>query len=322
MFKYAMKAAAKSKAQLANRIKSFKKLQIKPTIELYLSGSDDIFCADNNLIVKNCLNFPECDYMVHFPIFDLKTKYIYDAQNNENGKVDILLEFCKKINSKILIMHRCFGFNKEVDKAQAEEKFFEEVIKWNQMAVGSDVKILIENYGFVWLPEGFDREFVSSPLDHFFPWDIIEFHKNITDRNLRNIGIILDIAHAVLSSNIFNMAQRYSDLKKDKRFKNIYDDDLRKKDFLNVQDFVYDFIDYFHISDSFIWDVREGIANMRKYLYVENLPIGRGNIDYSEIFKNISGNKVMVMEINSENDDHVHNISQLRAVEFFRNHFN
>ena len=322
MFKYVMKAAAKSEAQLLNRISSFNKLQLKPSIELYLSGSDDIFKSDNSPIIKNCLKFPECEYIVHFPIFDIATKYIYDAYNSEYEKLCILLDFCKKINSKALIMHRCFGFNREIDKTQAEDKFLEKAVKWNQMAKESDIKILIENYGFAWLPDGFGVEYITSPLDHFFPWDIIEFHKNITRLNLDNIGILLDIAHAVLSSNMFNMIQRYPELRNDRRFKNICDDDLKKNNSLRVEEFIIDIINYFHISDSLIWTEEDGISSVKKFLYTENLPIGNGNINYSEIFKDIPGNKVMIMEINSENGDHINNISQLKAVEFFRSHYN
>jgi sugar phosphate isomerase/epimerase len=118
------------------------------------------------------------------------------------------------------------------------------------------------------------------------------------------------------------MIQRYPELRNDRRFKNICDDDLKKKDFLRVEDFIFDFINYFHISDSLIWTEEDGISSLKKFLYTENLPIGHGNINYSEIFKDISGNKVMIMEINSENGSHINNISQLKAVEFFRSHYN
>ena len=321
MFKYAMKAAAKSEAQLLNRISSFEKLQLSPSIELYLSGSEDIFNTNNSFIVKNCLKFPECEYAVHFPIFDFATKYIYDAYNSEDEKLKIVLDFCQRINSRSLVMHRCFGFNKGIDKVQAENKFLDKVVKWNQMAKESDLKILVENYGFVWLPAGFDMEYVLSPLDHFFPWDIIQFYNNLTRLNLGNIGILLDIAHAVLSTNMFNMLQRHPEMRRDKRFQNIYNDDLKNKDSLGVEDFIYNFINYFHISDSFIWVEENGVSDLKKYISTENLPIGQGNINYLELFKNISGNKAMIMEINSENGDHVNNISQSKAVELFRNNY-
>lgn len=313
-----MKAAAKSEAQLADRVSSFNILQAEPVIELYLSGTDDVFGDNKEEIIENCKKFSRCEYIVHFPIYDLATKYIYDAFNDENEMLDSLLDFCTEIKSNVLIMHRCFGFNKEIQKIEAEERFFEKVILWNKLAYNKKTKILIENYGFVWLQDGLGCEYVVSPLDHFFPWDIKDFYKNISSLNLNNIGILLDISHAVLSSNMFNMMQKHPKLKHDKRFKNIYDCDLKQNEGLRIEDFIFDFIEYFHVSDSFTWRPEDGINDLKKYLYTENLPIGSGNIDFLNIFRNIKRNKTIIMEINPENGNHIKNVSQLKAVEYFK----
>lgn len=321
MFHYAMKAATSSKLQLLDRINKFEKLKMEPIIELFLSGSGDIFSKNRDKLVENCSQFTNCEYLVHFPIYDIENKYIYDPYNEEENKVRILLDFCEEINSNVLIMHRCYGFNIGIGKAEAEDKFLTNVTLWNGLAKEKNVTILIENYGFVWLPESLGKEYVTSPLDHFFPWDIIKFEGAINRLHLNCIGILLDIAHAVLSSNMFNMLKKHPELSSDRRFRNIYAEDLEKKDLLKVNDFIFDFIDYFHISDSFIWYPGDGFNNLKKYLYTENLAIGKGNINFTDIFKTVAHEKVMVMEINPGNGNYNNNVSQLKAIERFKYFF-
>jgi len=321
MFHYAMKAAADSKLQLIDRIRKFEKLRMRPIIELFLSGFEDIG-RNRDKLIKNCSQFADCEYLVHFPIFEIKNKYIYDAYNEEEKKVKMLLDFCEEIDSKVLIMHRGYGFDRKMGKREAEEKFLEKVALWDKLAKQKKVKILIENYGFVWLPDSLGKEYVVSPLDHFFPWDILKFNEDVNRLNLNYIGIILDIAHAVISSNMFNMLKKHPELSSDRRFGNIFGGDLEKKDLLETNDFIFDFIDYFHISDSFIWYKEDEISSLRKYLYTENLPIGEGNINFAEIFKKVIGSKVMVMEINPKNGNHNNNVSQLNAIEWFKKKFN
>jgi len=315
MFCYAMKAAAGSNLQLDDRIRSFEKISKEPVIELFVSGFEELKDNNREKLVRNCLRFKNCAYLVHFPIFDVKNNYLYDAYNEEAERLIILLGFCREINSKALIMHRCYGFNQEIEKVVAEKAFWEKLTLWIETAKEKDVKLLIENYGFVWLPESLGGGYVTSPIDHFFPWDIVRFNENIKRNKLDNVGVILDIAHAVLSSNMFNMLKAYPELNSDKRFLNIYTDDLKKTDFLSPDDFIYDFIDYFHISDSFIWQPQDGLSNVDKFLCSEGMPIGKGNINYNKILKKISKEKTLVMEIEPENGDYNNNISQLEAIE-------
>lgn len=319
MFKYAMKAAAHSKAQISDRVNAFKRLRLAPIIELYLSGEADLFGEYVGESIKNCRSFSECEYIVHFPILDPDTGYIYDPYNNENEKLLKVLDFCNRINSKTIIMHRCYGFNQTIAKSEAEEKFLNIVAGWNRLIEGSDCLMLIENYGFVWLPAGFGSGYITSSLDHFFPWDIGAFNKKIKRMGLNNIGILLDTAHAVVSSNMFNIIKKHPELLSDGRFANIYPDDIDKSEHVRVEDFIFDFIDYFHVSDSFIWNSEYGTDNMSKYLYTENLPIGGGNVDYKHFFSDIVGDKTLIMEINPADGDHYHNRSQAEAIEFFKN---
>lgn len=322
MFKYAMKAAAKAESQLRDRIISFGKLGIKPIIELHLFGSEDVFGSEREDVVKICRNFKECEYMVHFPIMDTKTGYLYDGFDDERKKLESVLDFTSEIGAGVLIMHCCYGFNKKISKKEAFTKFLEKVCRWNDLAKRRSLKILLENYGFAWLPPGLGADYIVSPIDHFFPWDMEWMHETIQREKLSFVAILLDVAHAVLSSNMFNIRQRYGHLSQDGRFKNIYSEDLDRKDFLSAADFIFDFIDYFHISDTFVWKPENGRDDMRKYLYTENLPIGEGNVDFLEILKKTKGNKTLVMEINPDNGDHTHNVSQYQAIAWFQNNFN
>lgn len=321
MFQYAMKAAAGSEAQLRHRVECFKKLGIEPLIELYLSGSADVLEPERNSVIRNCRNFNECKYIVHFPIMDAKTGYVYDGYEDEREKLEAVLDFAGEIDAGELIMHCCYGFGRDIPKEEAIERFFEKVAVWNDLANSRSLKILLENYGFVWLPDGFGKDYVVSPIDHCFPWDMARMHERIEQWGLHSVAILLDVAHAVLSSNMFNMKKTCPGLAADGRFRNISKDDVGRKDFLKVGDFVFDFIDYFHISDAFVWKPENGIDNMRKYLYTENLPIGKGNVDFIEITKDTKGSEVMVMEINPENGDHANNISQCEAIKWFQKTF-
>ena len=313
---FAMKAACR-REQIADRIKKFGELGLEPLIELHLTGLDDI--SGNCRKTAELCKEHRCAYMAHFPINDPAKGYLFDMYNDEDDNFHKAVEFCSMIGSSVLIMHRCLGFGKALSKKTAEEIFYDKIGRWNDAAAACGITVLFENYGFVWLPKGFRDGFVTSPLDHFFPWDMAGFNAYKKRYGLNNTGILLDIAHATLSSNMFNMLKDDPAIGSDKRFANIYDTDMRKKERLLPQDFISDSIDYLHISDSFIWDNVTGTGTAGRpgrYLYTEGLPIGKGNIDFADILKKLSGNrKTMIMEIEPEGGDYNNNLSQKEAVE-------
>lgn len=321
-FKYGMKAAADSIAQIRDRISKFNILRLRPVIELFLRGLKYMDGHCKAEIAKICSQFPECQFFVHFPIASSKDRYIFDPHNKEtNAQIRLALDFCCFIGSKALITHRCFGFNTCMGKRIAQQEFAERIICWDKMARERNIRIFIENYGFVWLPKGFAKHFISSPLDHFFPWEIANFHEEvILGRNARNIGIVLDLAHAVLSSNMYNFIKEYPHLRGDARFSNISDEDLSRVNHLCCEDFIFDFIDYFHVSDAFVWKKNQGLNNINKFIFSEGLPIGTGNIDYRNIFRMIANKQAtLIMEINSTSEDEENNFDQFEAVRLFRN---
>jgi sugar phosphate isomerase/epimerase len=312
-----MKAAPYYPDQLLDRVEKYKQLGIKPAIELHLFGSRDVFGENRKMVEENCRRIPKCDYITHFPIFDLDTGYIYDAATFDMSILEEVLDFCSAIGSHYLVMHRCFGFESVLEKQDAEEGFLEKVISWNKEGAKRDIRILIENYGFVWLPKDLHKDFVSSPIDHFFPWDMKRFIKKTDQLSLDHVGILLDIAHASLSCNMFNMLKNDTLLKDDRRFQNIFEDDLCRKDLLSVDDFILDSTHFFHISDTFTWEPADGIEDMKKYLYTENLPIGKGNLDFPGFIDRFREDSWMIMEIDPEDGNYADNKAQQSAIDYF-----
>src|SRR5437667_326272 len=63
----------------------------------------------------------------------------------------------------------------------------------------------IENLGFYWLRPRTERRYIISALDHFFPWEMIEFADYVFSRGLANVHLAVDVAHAAISANMFNL---------------------------------------------------------------------------------------------------------------------
>lgn len=313
-----MKAAPLFRAQIADRVTALGSLGLQPFVELHLFGLDDVFGPRCGEVVENCRAFQETVFIVHYPIYDTATGYIYDPFNGEAEGFEKALRFARDIGSHVLVMHRCFGFDRGLGKEEAGARFLENVARWDCLARESGVKILYENYGFVWLKKGLGKDYVTSPLDHFFPWDMREFCLKAQRMGLQNTGVLLDFAHAALSTNMFNMLKGQPHLRFDARFANIYPEDLERAELLTVSDFALDFIDYFHVSDALVWDGADGLDRIDRFLCTENLPIGQGNIDYRGILSRIKGDKTLIMEIDPEEGDHTHNVSQLRGVQWFK----
>ncbi|HNY72398.1 MAG TPA: TIM barrel protein [Syntrophales bacterium] len=313
-FKYGMKAAV-FPSQLQDRRESFRRLGLPPVIELHLFGARDVFHPEAAAFMSGVRRLGEaCRFIVHFPIMDVETGYLFDAIDDDPDKLTKVLAFTEGIGAAELVMHCCYGFNRDIPKQEARRGFIERVARWNDLAAPKGVRILLENYGFVWLPPGLGAEYAVSPLDHCFPWDMAILAEAVGKLGLGSVGFLLDTAHAVLSANMFNMRQRHGHLAGDVRFGNIYAEDLAQAEYLTAADFVNGFIEYFHVSDACRWRPDDGLDEMDKYLYTEGLPIGRGNVDFAELLGKVRGDETLIMEIDPENGDHGHNVSQYEAV--------
>ena len=315
--KYGMKAAPLYPEQLADRIGKFNALGIDPLIELHLFGGKDVF--DPGVVkkmIENCNKY-KAEYYVHFPVQDADGFGVFDPAIHPDAYFEEVLNFSRSIGAKGMIMHRIYGIDMPDNKENAVKDFNARLIKWGEKA--HPLAIYLENYSFIWLPKEFKQEYVVSPLDHFFPWEMAETIKLIKDNNIRNIFVMVDIAHAVITSNMFNLLKSRSSLKNDPRFSNISSQDLAQTDQLSPKDFLVKGIaPYFHVSDSFVWRQRDGLNDLHKYMCSEGLPIGKGNIDFTDLFGNLANGAVMIMEIFPEDGDHANNKSQLKAIEWFK----
>jgi len=315
--KYGMKAAPLYPDQMADRVDKFAKLGIDPVIELYLFGVKDVFDPETlNVLCENCKRF-NAEYYVHFPVQDAEGYGVFDPAAHSDAYFEKVLDFSRKIGAKGIIMHRIFGIGILDNKEKAVQEFNARLMQWGRMAY--PLSIYLENYSFIWLPGEFKQDYVTSPLDHFFPWEITETIKFINDQKMQNISVLVDIAHAVISANMFNLLKSNSVLRKDRRFSNIFAQDLARAEHLSPKDFLVDGIaSYFHVSDSFIWGPADSLNDLDRYLYSEGLPIGKGNIDFVDLFSNVPERAIMMMEIVPENGSHANNMDQLRAVEWFK----
>jgi len=320
-FHYGMKAAPLFPGQIRNRVQSFQRLGLPKVIELHLFGLADVF-ADLGPLLSGINRFiGECRFIVHYPIMDVRTGYLFDAFGDHEEKLKKVLEFTKAVGGRELVMHCCYGFNSDMSKGDAMTGFLEKLGRWNDLAEAHGVRILLENYGFVWLPKGMGAEFVVSPLDHLFPWDR-EYIVGVTkSKGMGAVGFLLDTAHAVLSSNMFNMRKKHKELEGDLRFRNVYPEDLERRGFLSPENFVGEDIEYFHVSDAFVWRGEDGLKDLGRWLCKENLPIGKGNVDFEKIMAKAKGNETVIMEIDPEDGDHENNLSQYEAVVRFREKF-
>ena len=316
MTRYAMKAYAGSHEQMQDRINKFKTLNLKPFMELHLISLDDM-TKNRDVLIANCAAFAPSDYQLHFPIQDSRNNYIFDPYRDETPWIEIALDVCVDIGARTMVTHRCCGFDQPLGRREAQERFFQQVSEWDRLARERNVKILIENYGFIWLPASFKKKFIASALDHFFPWEIKDFLHMKSKCRWDHTEVLLDTAHATLSSNMFNMCRSVHEIRKDPRFKNIYQEDLDQTAWLEVKDFILKEINHFHISDAFVWSVEDSTTSVEKFLYEESLPLGEGTIPYHELLSKFKDVKSIVMEINPKDGNHNDNQEQLQAIQYF-----
>ena len=315
-----MKAAPRYPEQIRNRIAGFAQLGLPAVIELHLFGLEELH-EGLQRTVEACRAFEGVEYIVHIPLTDKASGYIFDVQTESGKHIRAALDLCTLINAKELVLHRCFGFDKGFTKAEAERGFQEKVRLWDGWAREKGVHIVYENYGFVWLPQGLGKDHLVSPLDHFFPWDMAGFTGFVKKNDLKNTGMLLDLAHACLSANMFNLLKADPGFSGDPRFGNIYPEDLARSACLRVEDFLVEGIEYFHVSDAYVWQAAAGVGDVKKYLYTEGLPVGKGTIGYPVILDRLKGGKTLVMEIEPEHGDHVNNQAQLTGAKLFRDRY-
>lgn len=313
--RYVMKAAGLAPAQLTDRIEKLAELGLPREIELFLFGLDDIYARADEL-ATNCKAWPNCRYIVHFPIIDSKRQYIFDAYLPQDDHIVKALELCGRIGSKELVLHRAFAFGVDIPRQEAEEIFLESSKRWDSLAKNYGVKILIENCSFAWFDNEFVSPYVVGPIDHFFPWEIKRFMEATERFKMHNSLILLDLAHAAIASNMFNIARHKREYRGDRRFSNILDSDLDSSKWLAPADFMIPGISYFHVQDSYLWKKGEPFDEA-KYMMTENLALGDGDMDFGAFKKKLKGDETLIFEINDPSGDHCNNKAQADSIRRF-----
>lgn len=333
-----MKGAVLYENQLLDRSRKFNTLGLPILIELHTFGKSDLDSNDGfKKCVENCDKIKreyEVNFVVHVTPQDpeIVTRKKFDLE-----QVLRTIEFAQIIDSKEVVLHRYYGFKKDsnglMPKSEAEQEFNEIILNISRMYGG--VAMHIENFGFVWLPPVEKEIYLVSPLDHFFPWEIKRFQEFLKEQNITNVTPMVDIAHATLSSNMFNLLRtNYNRFRVDPRFANITEEDLDQKRILEPYEYIRSGIQYYHISDAIFAnegfdfesvDVEGHInKNLLVWLTTESKPLGKGNLDFKRLMEIIGGNRaenlILTAEIDpGEGSTYDDNKSQEEAIKILRN---
>lgn len=323
---FGMKAAPLFFAQLKDRIEKFSQLGMNPIIELHLFGQKDIFDRNGlKICYQNCESIRSYHpkFIVHFPHQDISGK-IFDPFVDGDNPVLKVFDFSNEIGATAVVIHRYCCLNRSFSLYEAEQFFNERLEYWAEEAKKRNLIVFVENCGFFWLPEHFAQEYICTPLDHFFPWEINRFNLFLETSNINNVFPIIDVAHAALSINMLRLWHKFPNFRDDKRFSNITMAELRETPSLTIEDFIKEAHPiYLHISDSILFEENDEFPKeLDIYLKSEGLPLGDGNIDFEGIVRevlSIEDDVIMILEIDPRDGNHTNNMAQLEGIEALRN---
>jgi hypothetical protein len=215
-----------------------------------------------------------------------------------------------------------FGRNKPrvSDRREAEAAFNDTMCSLAQMSPGK--RILVENVGHYSLLPRDGQNYLSGPLDHFFPWEIERFRSHLRAANVSNVAPFVDVAHAALSANLFNRKRQCpAATKDDPRFAWISDEDLDHSEWLRAFDFVDGDMPYLHASDAVVLeedDVRAADldeAALNRSIVSEGLEIGTGSLPFDTLPARFGRSGKIVLEVDpGAGETHIHNGAQNRSL--------
>jgi len=312
----AMKAAPLSE-QLQDRYSMFRDLEQKPIIELYLDGIDIYDKSSKEEAIRTCCALP-CCYIAHVPNIDIEGRLFDFANDDWKIWIDWTAEFVKSVNSDILVIHYFCGHEKRWDKEEARSICHERIEKIAKLY--PDLNFLIENYGLVFWPDRSGNLYYPvSPLDLFLPWDMIDFQRDMANRGVDNVRLVLDTAHAAISCNMFNALRRDRSLRSDKRFRYLDHNDMSHANYLNIMDYVENInYDAVHISDAFIL-ARKPFSRLwlKEAITTEGLALGDGHLPNRDIARRLLFNNENVMFVTEMSEkDNSQSMNQREAVNF------
>src|SRR3546814_20167313 len=129
------------------------------------------------------------------------------------------------------------GAPRAVDKASAEIAFNEVIRDLADAASGK--RLLVENVGHYSLLPRDGRNYLSGPLDHFFPWEIARFRDFVRQAGFDHVEPFVAVAPAALSSHLFNRKRvAYSTLRDAPRFALISEENIQAVEVLHPYEFL------------------------------------------------------------------------------------
>jgi hypothetical protein len=228
---------------------------------------------------------------VHVPYQDPE---VVTSRPFDREQVRRTAELADALDAEAIVVHRYWaltgpGASSQTPRHEAEAAFDEEMLRLSRNARRQ--LILVENLGHFWLEPRSLGRYLAGPLDHFFPWEMERFATYMRDHGASNVVPMVDIAHACITANMFNlMRQHFSTLRHDQRFQGITAPDLDQRRWLTPYDYVDGTPRYFHGSDAIFIGTGETTlqsvdtrADLLTLLTSEAMPVGRGNLDFSAL---------------------------------------
>ena len=332
MVDFSLKAAAIDADQLAARGQAMAALGLPIRLELHTFGARDIDAPDT--FERACANVarfrsdhPASTLVVHVPLQSVK---LVTSRDFDSDQCLRSIEFADRIGASSIVLHRYWGLvfgegaPRVADKRAAEAAFNEVVRDLAQAAAGK--RLLVENVGHYSLLPRDGKNYLSGPLDHFFPWEIARFRDFARAEGLTNVEPFVDVAHATLSANLFNRKRAaYDATRGDPRFAWISDEDLDASDWLESFDFVDADMPYLHVSDAVRLDRAQVTAphldvdDLTRSIVSEGLELGTGSLPFADLPDHFGDRGTIVLEVDpAPGEGHVDNGAQRRSLERLR----
>lgn len=331
MIGFALKGAVIDYAQLAARAAYLQAAGLPLRLELHTFGPRDLYAPEGR---RQCLAnlarlqeaFGPVELTVHIPFQDvnLVTEADFDAE-----QVRDTLAFASEAGAGQIVMHRYWAMvygdkPPRCDRTTATQAFDATVIALAREH--PDIALLVENMGHYFLASRKAGDHLAGPLDHFFPWDIAAFRRAMADAGITNVHPFIDVAHATLSSNLFNHCRdNWDQTRDDPRFQGIEPSDLDRTDHLAPFDFVDGQMPWLHVSDSRFAD--DGNSDLpQEHLTSEGLEIGKGNLPFATLPDHLDSGRadtVLLLEVEpGPGETYVDNGAQHRSLDAMRSIFN
>lgn len=326
---FSLKAAAIDYDQLADRASRLERAGLPVRIELHTFGDRDVESNEGRKQVFENIQrlrevYGDVELVVHVPYQSVQqiTKIDFDKEQVKNS-----IDLAHEVDARAVVMHRYWGltFGDAPSRSSRKEATagFNEVMR-ELSAYAEDMCLLVENVGHFSLLPRDGKNFLSGPLDHFFPWEIKDFREYLHAEGLSNVDVFVDVAHATLSANIFNICHRYPHYREeDPRFRWVTQTDLEQCSSLHPFEFVDREMTYMHASDSHLLtsvDMDGPVISENLIISatcMEGLEVGSGTLPWSELPTAFSTQRdaVIVLEVEpADGETHLENGAQERSL--------